>query len=395
MLERSAYATTFFLAAAIGVVFVFLADLQDLYGLSDLEFGMVASAGFVAALITQLGFSPLADRGIVKPLVFLGVLSGGFGVMGFAFATDVVGLVASRAITGVGLGLFGVTARKAILGLDIEGGGRKVGTLLSSGVGGFIIGPGIGALFGSIAFELPFLVVGTAVLLVGLPSAIQIAKAPVDASPVNYGDLGQLLKAKRVQAALLVQCVIFGFIGVFDSILDRFLTDLGSSTTAVALTLIVMGSPMLFLPRLAGGLAEKRGGATVVLPGLLLMMPALALYGFAGGAVVVALLGLAHGAGESLASVSAQVMILEETGTERAAIGNAVMEATGMLTATISALVTPLIYGRFGPERLFGGTAGIGAFIALGVAGLVLTINREPEAPARKVQVPALSESAS
>lgn len=375
------------MAASIGVVFVFLADLQDRYGLSSWQFGVLASAGFIASLITQLGFSPVVDRGHIRPLVWIAVVCGVVGSLGFAFAESFLTLTITRAIAGIGMGLFAATARKALLGLDLQGGGKKVGTLLSTGVGGFILGPLIGAVLGEISFGAPFIFVGVALAIVGLPSARLIAQAEVAATPVEYGDLGMLIRRHRVQAAMMVQVIIFASIGVFDALFDRYLTDLGASTWQVSAVLLVMGGPMLFLPRFAGGLAERLGAARTVLPGLALVVPAMALYGTVGGALTMALVGLAHGIGESFAAISAQMLVLEETGTERAAIGDAILQTLGMVCATISAFLAPIVYETYGDNVLFSATGLLCLVMALGVLYRVRNL-----APAQPIgEQPALA----
>lgn len=53
------YTTNFLLTAALGVVFVFLEDVQTKFGLSDLEIGLIAGTGFGASFIAQLVLAPL------------------------------------------------------------------------------------------------------------------------------------------------------------------------------------------------------------------------------------------------------------------------------------------------------------------------------------------------
>lgn len=376
MLYRSAYATTFFLACSVGLVFVFLEDFKERYHLADWEFGVFASAGFVAALITQLALSPLVDRGLVKPLAYLSILCGAGGTIGMIIADDFLTLSIARGITGIGLGLFSISARKAVLGLDLEGGGEKVGALLGSGVAGFICGPALGAALEPISFNAPFIVMGVAIALVGFPTARLVSATPIDVSPVVYGDFGRLLRARKVQAALGVQVLIGGMIGVFDSTIDLFLTELGASTTQVAITLVVMGSPMIVLPRIAGRIAQRLGGSRVVMPGLFMIVLSVFLYGWAGGFIAVALFGLVHAVGESFSAIAAQVMILEETGTEQAAIGSAAMDAVSMFLAAIAAFVAPIVYGQWGGPATFRLTAGIGVLVIGFVASRVVPILR-------------------
>ncbi len=357
------YLTNFLLTSALGVVFVFLEDVQADRGLADWEIGVVAATGFGAALLAQLALSPMADRGTTRPLAVLALLAGIVGPIGFAYGQTMLVLATSRGLSGIGLGLFGLLARKALLGLDATGGGRKLGMLLSTAVAGFIIGPVIGAVFEPLGFEAPFLAVSIALLFVGVPATATILRTEIAASPVDYSDLGRLIRRPKVQAAMLVQVVVYGFIGVFDAIVDRFLTDLGASTATIAVTILFVGGPMLVLPRIAGDMAERNGGATVMLPALLILIPAMAGYGLAGSVVVVTMFGFLHGTGESFASISAQVLVLEVTGAERAAVGSALLDAAGLSAATLTAALAPTVYGAAGARTLFVGTATLGAVL--------------------------------
>lgn len=362
------YALNFLNATSIGLVFVFLADVQDRYGLADWQIGFIASMGFLAALVTQLLLAPLLDRGYIGGLAWLAVIIGAIGTAGFAFVEPFWLLGVSRGMSGVGLGLFGVVARKALIGLDIAGGGAKVGAMLSTGVAGFLLGPGLGAALGAISFETPFVVVAVLIAIVGVPAARYASNAPIATARVDYSDVGLLLRKPRVQIAILAQLMVFGFIGIFDSIIDRYLTDLGASTTAIAIALFVTGAPLLIIPTKAGALAERVGGARVLFPALLLSLPCILLFGIVPGAVAFAAVGIFQGTAESFASMGGQVLVLEAAGAERAAIGSAILEVVGMGMAATTAVLAPIIYGASGSRVLFGIYAGF-ALVMIVLAG--------------------------
>ena len=358
------YTTNFLLTSALGVVFVFLEDVQTEFGLADWEIGVIAGTGFGASFVAQLILSPLADRGHTGPLAVVAIVSGMLGPIGFAFGTSAGVLAVSRGLTGIGLGLFSLLARKALIGLDAVGGGAKLGILLSTAVAGFITGPLIGALFEPLGMEAPFIIVSVALAIVGIPATRAILRSEIASAPVNYGDIRRLLVRPRIQAAMIVQVIVFGFVGIFDAVIDRFLTDIGASTQMVAVVIIFVGGPMLILPRIAGNLAESRGGSVVMLPALLILIPAMLGYSIASSVVVVMFFGAFHGSGESFASVSSQVLVLEVTGPERAAVGSALLDAAGLSSAAVTAFLAPLIYGDVG-QRLF---------LYAGLGGLVLGV---------------------
>ncbi len=364
-MPRLCYATNFLMAAALGVGFIFMADVQEANDLSNLELGLVVSAGFIAALITQLALSPFADRGQISILAWASITSAVVGTVGFAYADQTWSLVASRGLVGIGLGLFGVVARKALIGLDVQGGGEKVGYLLSTGVGGFVSGPVIGLVFGSISFASPFLVVGLAILVVGPPTIRRIARAPVAVANVDYSDIPSLIRLPRVQVAILVQVIVFGFIGVFDSVIDRYLTDLGASDRMTTVVILSVGLPLLVFPSRFGALSERVGGTRVLLPGVFLALATMTLFGLAPNPLAIGVVGLLQGTGESAMMMGGQVLVLEATGAERVAIGSAVLETVGLSVATVTSLFAPVVYGSLGEVWLFGGYASLSASVAL------------------------------
>lgn len=346
------YTTNFLLTSALGVVFVFLEDVQTEFGLADWQIGAIAGTGFGASFVAQILLSPLADRGHTGFLAVVAIVSGIVGPIGFAFGTTAWVLAISRGLTGIAFGLFSLLARKALIGLDAVGGGAKLGVLMSTAVAGFITGPLIGALFEPLGMEAPFIIVSSGLALVGIPATRAILNSDIASAPVNYGDIRRLLVRPRIQAAMIVQVVVFSFVGVFDAVIDRFLTDIGASTQMVAVVIMFVGAPMLILPRIAGNLAETHGGSAVMLPALLLLIPSMLGYSITSSVIVVMAFGVLHGSGESFASVSSQVLVLEVTGAERAAVGSALLDAAGLSAAAITAFLAPLVYGDVG-QALF------------------------------------------
>ena len=371
MLFGTVYATQFLVTASLGVVFAYLADLQERYGLSDLEIGMIAAVGFLAGLLSQVLLSPLIDRGHHRVLAWSSVLCAVAGAYGFVFASSAWSLVASRALAGISMGLFGLVARKALIGLDIRGSGTKVGGLLSCGVAGFISGPFIGAELGEVSFEAPFWLTGTLMALLGPVAAVLISASPIAVAPVDWSDLVKLIARPRVQAAIGVHVGVWGLIGLFDATVDRYLTDVGLSSNEFAYGLLILGIPLMLLPPHAGALAERLGGGRVAVPSLVLFVPAVMAYGWIGGFVSFVVIGLAEAAAESYSVMGAQVLVLEASGASRAALGTGMLDAIGLAVATAAALFGPLLYGQIGPRWLFGGW-GVACLALAGFAALRL-----------------------
>lgn len=376
------YLASFLLAASAGVVFVLLSDFQDAFGLPTWGLGLIAGMGFLGALSVQLLLAPLADRGQARVVAVVGLASGTAGTMWLAVADQLWQLAAARGLVGAGLGLFQVAARKAVIGQDSSGSGARLGTLLSAGVAGFIAGPPLGAVLGQFGLPVPFVVLGVALAAVSFPAQAAIGRAPVATSVVRHRDLVRLLRRPRLQGAVAAQIVLFGFIGVFDAVIDRYLTDLGAGNAVVAVGLLCMGLPLLVLPSRAGRWAERRGGVGGLRLGLLVAVPCYALYGLWAAPLAVIAVGIVQATAEAVAFPSNQLVAVEETGAAEAATGQALLDTAGMVAAGLAALTAPAVYGRFGAEVLFGGYAALAAVLTA-VALRRLTVRPRPDlAPA-------------
>jgi MFS family permease len=359
------YAAMFLLATSAGVVFVLLSDFQDAYGLPTWGLGLIAAMGFLGALAVQLLLAPLADRGRARIVAVVALGAGTAGTLWLAVATELWQLAAARGLVGVGLGLFGVAARKAVIGEGGEGSGAKLGALLSASVAGFIAGPPIGAVLSGFGLAAPFVVLGVALALVAVPAQAAIGRARVATAVVRHRDLLALLRRPGIQAAVAAHMMLFGFIGVFDAVIDRYLTDLGAGNYLVAIGLLCMGLPLVVLPSRAGRWAESNGGAASLRAAIVVAVPAYAADGLWAVPAAVIVVGVIGATAEAVGFPSSQLVAVEETGASEAAIGQALLDTSGMISAGLSALVAPAIYGQLGARSLFIGYAVVAAGLGL------------------------------
>lgn len=363
---RVAYVANFFLTATAGVVFVLLSDLQETFDLPTWGLGVIAGAGFAGSLVTQLLLAPFADRGATFAVGATGLAAGVIGSFWFVFASTLLGFALSRAVLGIGIGLFIVASRKAIIGTEEEGSGAKLGRLLSSNVAGFIFGPLLGALLVDYGIDAPMIVLGIGIVIVTPPSLWWLRGAPVATSIVPYSAMLKLARRPGVQAAMFAQWVVFANIGVFDGTVDRYLTDLGADNKTIAFILVAVGLPLILLPSRTGALVDRNGGERVMLGALVMAVPALLIYGLAEAVWVVALAGLLQGTTEAFAFPATQVIVVKETGAAESASGQALLDVTGSASAAIWAGLGPLLYGEIGPEGLYTVSALNAAVLAFG-----------------------------
>ena len=204
-----------------------------------------------------------------------------------------------------------------------------------------------------------------------------ISRSPIAAVPVDYSDLGNLIRRPRVQAAICVHVGVWGLVGIFDATVDRYLTDVGLSSGELAIGLLIIGIPLMALPPYTGALAERLGAGRVAVPALVLFVPAVVLYGWIGGLASFIAIGVAEAVTESYGVMGAQVLVLEATGAEQAAMGTSVLEAIGLAVAGAAALGGPPLYGAIGSRWLFGGW-GLICLVLAGAAALRLKAVKIP-----------------
>ncbi len=356
---RFAYIAGFALSSSAGVVFVLLSDLQERYGLPSWGVGAIASAGFVAGLVIQILIAPFADRGGVARLGAIALTAGVGGTVWFVFADSLFPLVAARTVLGFGLGLFDVVARKALVGLSTVGSGARLGSYLSANVGGFLLGPLLGASLQQFGFHAPFIAVGALTLAAAGPALLWLRGAPVAITSGESASMSSLVRRPGIRAAMLGQFVIFANIGIFDSTIDLYLEDLGASNTTIGIVLLLLGAPLLVLPTPAGTWVERIGPRRVLVPLLIAAGPAIAGFGMFPIVATIAIAGLVQGALESVIFPTTQLLALEESGAEKAATGQAVLGVTGLAAAGVTAFIAPSIYEAVGARPVF---ATMGAF---------------------------------
>ena len=365
-MHRLIYFAYTIMIATAGVTFVFLEDLETEFGLPSWGVGLIASVGFLTAVISAVLISPLGDLGKLNELAFVSFVTSIVGNIAFAFADGLWLLVGGRALSGIGAGIFAVVARKALIGEATNDSGEKLGVLISAAVAGFIGGPAIGALlseFGGLAT--PFLVLSVFLALIAIPTMQWIRSAPIAVTEsIGFGATRSLIKKPGVRAALAAQIAVFFNIGVFDATVDEYLTDLGVSNVGVSVVIAIVGAPLLFIPKFAGRYVDRSARpADIMLIALLLFVPIVITLGLWTGVAVFVGLAVIQTCLESTMFPGAARVVVNETGAEQSATGTGLLDAGGNLAAAVSAFVGPIAYDLTnGPLGSFGMS---GTFAAL------------------------------
>lgn len=350
---RLAYLLEFLVIASIGAVFVFLSDIQDAYGIPGWGIGLIAAVGFLATFPVTLAVSPLADRGYTGILI---VATGVLAVAGnllFGFGDSMADFVISRGLLGAAIGTSGVSIRKALIGLETEGSGKKLGRLLSVGVAGFILGPPLAAQLQPYGFELVFIVFAIATAVCVVPVAVWAWSVPLSTSPMTIRSSMGLFRNPTIQGAAIGYGLLLGSVGIFDSTIDIYLDDLGATNRTVGFLLLLIGLPLLLLPGAAGAFIERVDAKRAMLLAMVVSVVTIASYGLIPALAAFAVAGVAHSTVEAIAFPASQVVTVKETGAEKAASGQALLEATGSITGGFGAFLGPVVYAAIGARAMY------------------------------------------
>lgn len=363
MLERRyfpLFMTTFVLTMGYGFIYSLLAVIRRDFGLSEAEIGVLGAAGFLAGFAAQVTLSRHADRGHTRSMLIGGLAFAILGNLGMVFATDLTGFLASRACLGLGAGAFAPAVRRLVILSDPDRAGERLGLMASFDMAGFISGPVLASiLYEAFGLRAAF---GALVLML-FALIVPVLRVPFDeaAPSINHErrPLRMLLSLAPIRGVLICTLAFYTTVGVFEAIWAVFLDDLGASQRYIGATLSIFAVPMLIFPAMAGRLAQRVGPLRVAAVSIGFAIPCMLLYGYLTGLYVLAVLVLVHAVADSFTMPSLQIGIALSSPREHLASGQGLVGAAGQLTAALTALVSGVVYGAWGPEALFGGGAAI------------------------------------
>ena len=371
MIERRfipLFATSFVLTAGYGSIYALLAVIRDRFGFSASEIGIIGAAGFLAGFVAQVVLSRYADRGHTRAMLQFGLVCAGLGNFGLIFANDLAGFVAARALLGLGAGAFSPAVRRLVISSDPERAGERLGFMASFEMAGFISGPVLASiLYQGFGLRATFLVLALVLVALVWP----VLKTPVEEAPASEqrsSPMRTLFALRSVRGVLLCSLAFYITIGVLEAIWAVLLADRGASQLFIGATLSVFSIPMLIFPPIAGRLASQRGPLRVAALGIGFAIPCMLAYGWIGSLVGLAILVAVHSVADSFTMPALQLGIARSSPAEHLASGQGLIGAAGQLTAAVTALMSGWIYGAWGAQVLFGGSAAM--MIILLAAGL-------------------------
>src|SRR5262245_20652487 len=362
---RLIFVATFVLNGSTSVIFALISDLQDAVGLSTSSLGLIAATGFIVGLAAGLVVAPWADRGWAKRLLLGGLVLSAVGGIGFALADSLAALLVSRALIGGAAGCFLPAARAIVAGFDPPRAGENLGRLARVDLAGFSSGPIIGGVLfdivglrGTFVF---FAVVAAAAFVVLAPRQLPTLPSSAESSRPSLS----LLRHRRVVVATLLALTLFLPVGLFDSLWDRYLTDLGGNNMVVGLTFLLFALPFVLFTARLGRLADRLGHVRIALYGLALLIPVTGVYGVIRSIPVLVVLPMVESLAQAATVPASQAAMAAACPPAPAAAAQGRAVATRLAGAGVAALLSAPAYERFGPGPLFAATAVVMAMLAL------------------------------
>jgi MFS family permease len=368
------FVATFFVAAGGGMIFPLLADLQEAHDLPTWGLGMISALYFVGAVTGQLVLAPYADRGHTRGLLLAGAVLSVVTMVLFAVSTELWQFAGARLLSGLAAGSFLPATRATLVRSAPERAGHLLGRYTGTETGGFVFGPVIGtALYELWGLSAPFLAVavalgGVTVLLVravvppaaivrGSPDAVAAGLGIHAAVPTGILSSLRLLRIRGVLVAVLLELAVFLPVGIYDSLWARYLQDRGATTLFVGIGLSLYGIPYVLWAPKGGKLADKIGPVRSATIGMIVVIPATALYGLLALPVAITALALVEAFGNATAVPGAQTAMARSCPPERLATGQGLSGSIALLATGVAAAVAAPVYEAVGPEALFCGAA--------------------------------------
>lgn len=368
--ERVILGSAFTLAASNSVVFALMGNLQDEYGFADAGLGFIAAAGFLASFVVQVTIAPLADRGHARRLLVAGTVLAFAGNVIFALGSSLPVFILARAIAGSAAGCFLPPARALMASLDSERVSERLGALGGVELAGFVTGPVIGGLLvAPFGLRWPFIVFACSALVALTIVSTQRLPDLVRASGSQRLAFG-LLRERSVLVPILFVVSLALPVGLYDSLWDRFLTDLGASDTVVGLSLAIYAIPFVLLSRAGGRLADRRGQIGISFVAVLIVAPLTSLYGFFTVPLLPITIGVIESCAQACGAPAAQGLLARGAPVGRQGAAQGLAGACNQLMAAIVAMLATWGYGLMSAPALFS-IAGVSVLV-LGCVARIL-----------------------
>lgn len=373
------------------------------HGIDVPTLGLIAAAWSIGKLVAEPVFGYLADRNGRKPFLIGGAVVLAVVTILPIWWNTALELFVLRFVAGIATGAYDPAARGLIVdGTSAGERGEAFGIYSAFQMGGFVLGPVVGAFGAALGggFEFPFLLTGVltgaaAVLLaVTLPSgrdlrprrtttlprpspAEHLQPLPVEAiavtpsSGVEPAPRSWTPRSLLNHAFLAAVVVHFGFslaFGTYEVVWSLFLEDLGATVEWVGLTFALFGLAMMVASPIAGRMVDRYGAIAFVVAGGLTICAAGVAYAIATEPLFPTLVVPVEGVGEALLLPGLFALVAFGSPTGRSSTAQGIFGAVGTIGLIVATITAGMLWelGRSWPFVFF--VVGSGASLALGLA---------------------------
>jgi MFS transporter, DHA1 family, multidrug resistance protein len=378
-------------------------------GIDATTLGLIIAGWPIAKLISEPIFGWIADRRHRRPQMLAGLIVLAIATILPLFFTSALALFLLRFAGGVGAGMYDPAARGMIVDATREDErGEAFGFYAAFQMGGFILGPMVGALAASMGggYGFPFLLTGiltflaTLVLFVTLPRKPHLpsdegaarqaaasapgaagfpATAPVARAAPVQAPLSALLNRTLI-AALVVH---FGFqlaFGVYGVIWTLFMLHLGASFAWAAFTFVIFGIPSMIMSPIAGRWVDRRGPVPFMALGGVAVILSGAIYAVSWEPILPSLIVPVEAVAEALLVPALFAMVALGTPPGRSATAQGVFGAVGTIALIVASAAAGALWDM-DPAMPFWFFV-LGATLCLAIGLLILrgspTLRRDP-----------------
>ena len=397
-------------------------------GIDATTLGIIVAGWAIGRFLSEPFFGWWADSHSRKPQMVTSLLLVGVTALLMLVFTSAAALFTLRFVAGVASGMFGPAARGSLVDATDPGSrGQAFGYFSAFQMGGFVLGPAIGALGSSIfgGFAFPFLFMG----VLGFVSAAflwRFGKAhphvvdplhrrePVDsalaktgihataaAEPRFVAELEPTIRAQAPISALfnrtLISAVVIGFglqltFGIYDVVWPLYLIDLGASVEWVGLTFMLIGIPSMVLAPIMGGWVDRFGSIPFVIAGCLVMVGAGITFASAWEPMLPSVVVTFEAAFSGLLGTALFAMVAGGSPRGRTSLAQGIYGSVGTMAIIVSAMASGALWesGKTLPFWFF--TLGVAGTFALGMlvyAGPWGRFRRRPQPVVAEVEVQA------
>lgn len=372
-------------------------------GLDPTAIGIIVAGWAIGRLVSEPIFGWWADRHSRKPQMVVSLVLVGITSLLMLVFTSAVGLFLLRFVAGVASGMFGPAARGELVDSTDPGTrGQAFGYFSAFQMGGFVLGPAIGA-FGTAlvgGYQFPFVFMG----LLGFVSAAflwrfqragshvtdllhrevavesALAKTGIHATAAEPAYGAEAPRQPPAQAPIrevfnrvLITAVIVGFglqltFGIYDVVWPLYLIDLGADVAWIGVSFMLLGLPSMVLAPVFGRFVDRWGSIPFVIAGCLVMVGAGITFASATEPLLPSAAATVEAGFSALLGTALFAMVASGSPEGRTALAQGIYGSVGTLAVILSTMTSGALYeaGRALPFWFF--SAVVALTLVLGMA---------------------------